>query len=84
MENTSGELPHAEFAQPHAHIYTNYARYAVHLRILVTVVRRKTLPPYRKPMFLAFNVTRSVHKEQSKNVFTTLFTNSTVILPTEK
>lgn len=49
-----------------------------------TVVRRKTLPPYRKPMFLAFNVTRSVHKEQSKNVFTTLFTNSTVILPTEK
>lgn len=42
-----------------------------------TVVRRKTLPPYRKPTFLAFNVTRSVHK-QSKNVFTTLFTNSTV------
>lgn len=38
MQDTSGELPHGEFAQPHAHIYTNYARYAVHLRILVTLL----------------------------------------------
>ncbi|EEC05848.1 hypothetical protein IscW_ISCW003942 [Ixodes scapularis] len=47
MQNTSGGLPHAEFAQPHAHVYTNCARYTVHLRILVTLLyaeRRFPIP----------------------------------------